>query len=75
MKIVGDETVSVFITAAGREGLTGTIYGLEQLEAVYRQRGLVECEKFIHDACDLLGMLEGSRRPEGVVGLIIDGGQ
>lgn len=75
MKIEGDETVSVFISAAGRAGLTNVIFRLEQLETLYRRLGHIECEKAIQDACDLLGMLEGSRRPPGVVGLIIDGGR
>lgn len=73
MKVEGDEKVTVIITAEGREGMTAVLFGLAQLETMYRERGLVECEKFIHDASDLIGMLEGSRRPEGVVGLVIDG--
>lgn len=73
MIITGREELEVIITEKGRAGLSALLERLALLQELYEQIGSKEIHEAITEAYTIVGLLEGSARPDGATGVMLAG--
>jgi hypothetical protein len=67
------ETIPVTITASGKEGLESLCLQLEFIRDALKNSGAVAMAKSVDDAIDIVGLLHGRAREEGVDEVLLSG--
>ena len=73
MIITGREELQVVITDAGRKGLRSLLEQLAMLQELYVRNNSPTIHTVITEARTIVGLLEGSARPDGAQGVLLAG--